>query len=134
MKRVISAFLIFATIFVVACPVQAAEPRYANASILTVSMSIGSSGTASIVVRMSGNTASAQVSVSTYVEKKVGTTWTRVDLGTTNDVWEYTTANASLIKAYTAQLSSTGEYRAVAEFTLTGTTVEKVTKTATATY
>lgn len=134
MKRIFSAILILVTIFAISCPAFAAEPRYANANTLTATMSITSSGKASIFIRMSGSSSLTQANIKVYLEKKVGGTWTRVDIGTVNDVWEYTTTNSSVTKTYSTQLSSTGNYRAVAVFTLSGTTVEEITKTATATY
>lgn len=134
MKKIISTILVFVIIFAVACPAFAAEPRYANANTLTVTMSINASGKATVFVRMYGNSSLTQANMKIYLEKKSGNAWIRVDIGTTNDVWEYTSTSSTFIKTYTAQLSSTGEYRAVAEFTLTGSTVEEVTKIATATY
>lgn len=134
MKKVISAFLVLVIFFVTTCPTYAAEPRYANANVLNVTLSISSSGKATIVVRVSGNTTSAHMNMTTYIEKKVGNVWTRVDIGTVNDVWEYNTTSSNAIKNYATQLSSTGNYRAVTVFTLTGSTVEEITKTATATY
>ncbi len=134
MKRIISTILILVTIFAAACPAYAAEPRYANASGVYVTLNINSSGKATVAVRVTGNSSLSSSEILTYIEKKVGSTWTRVDIGTTNDVWEYTSTNSAVLKTYTAQLSSTGEYRAVAEFTLTGSTAEEITKTATATY
>lgn len=134
MKNIISAILILVTIFTIACPVFAAEPRYENANNIAVTMSINASGEATVFVRMYGNASLIQTNMKIYIEKKSGSTWTRVDIGTTNDVWEYTSTSSSIIKTYTAQLSSAGEYRAVAEFTLIGSTVEEITKTATATY
>lgn len=134
MKRIISSVLIFLVIIITACPIKATELRYVNADILSVTMSIDSSGVASVMVKMTGNTSSAQVSVSTYIEKKIGVAWTRVDIGTTNDVWVCNTTNASLMKTYTARLVGTGEYRAVAEFILIGSTVEEVIKISEVTY
>lgn len=134
MKSIISTFLVVVTIFATVYPAYAAEPRYANASGVYVTLSISSSGKATVAVRVTGNSSLSSSKILTYIEKKVGSTWTRVDIGTTNDVWEYTSTSSSIIKTYTAQLSSAGEYRAVAEFTLIGSTVEEITKTATATY
>lgn len=133
MKRVISVILALAAIIALVCPAYGVEPRYANASSLNVSLSISSTGKASIVVRINGNT-SNPAEITTYIEKKVDGVWTRVDIGTTDDVWEYTSTSSTVIKTYSTQLNSTGEYRAVAEFTLIGSTVEEITKTATATY
>lgn len=134
MKKIVSVLLLLSIIIAVACPTYAAEPRYANANNLLVTISVNSSGKATVFVKMYGCASLTQSHITTYIEKKVGSTWTRVDIGTVNDVWECDSTSTTVIKTYTAQLSSTGEYRAVAEFTLTGSTVEEVTKTATTSY
>ena len=134
MKRIVSAVLIVAAMFALICPAHGVEPRYADAVNVRVSLSINSSGKATILLRVQGTSALRQTNIVTYIEKNVAGTWTRVDIGTVGDVWEYTSTSTTVSKTYTAQLSSAGEYRAVAEFTLTGSTVEEITKTATATY
>ena len=134
MKRVFSAILVLATLFALACPAFGVEPRYANATSLYATLNISSSGLATVRVRVSGNSSLVHTDISTYLEKNVNGTWVRVDIGTENDVWEYSTTSITTLKTYTVQLNSAGEYRVVAEFTLTGSTVEEITKTATATY
>lgn len=134
MKRIIAIVLTLVTVIAVASPAYAAEPRYANASSMTVTLSISESGQAKVLVRMTGSSSLSKSSITTYIEKKVGSAWTRVDIGTTNDTWEYTTTSTSVVKTYTTQLSSIGEYRAVVTFTLTGATVETVTQTDNASY
>lgn len=134
MRKMIAAILVVVTIFAIACPTYAIEPRYANAHGVYLTLNVNSVGKATVAVRVTGNSSLSSSDIVTYFEKKDGTTWTRVDIGTIDNVWEYTSTNSTILKTYTIQLSSKGEYRAVAEFTLTGTTVEVVTKMATATY
>lgn len=139
MRRIIATTLLFISIFVFAHSVHAAtptviEPRYTNVQTATVSLSISDSGLATAKVTVFGKAALAETDVVMYLEKQTGSAWTRVDIGTPGDVWEYSTTNKTFVKSYTHQLSSSGHYRAVAEFTFTANTVEEVTKTATATY
>lgn len=70
----------------------------------------------------------------TYLEKKVNGVWTRVDISAIGDQWIATLPAQQFDRTYTAQLTSRGEYRAVAKFTLLGETGETVTKTSTDTY
>lgn len=134
MKRIIAVVLTIAVFWAVATPAYAVEPRYTNASSATVTFTISDSGVAKVLVRMTGSSSLSKSSVCTYIEKKVGSTWTRVNIGTTNNEWDYTTTSTTIVKTYTSQLSSTGEYRAVCEMTLTESTTETITQTATATY
>lgn len=139
MKRLIAAVLVIASICAMEYPVHAAtpatiEPRYANVQTATVSLSISNSGLATARITVLGKSTLEETNVVVYLEKKIGSSWVRVDIGTSNNEWEYTSTSISFNKTYTKQLSSHGQYRAVAEFTFTATTVEEVTKTATATY
>ena len=134
MKKIISVILILVTLFTLACPAYAAEARLVDSNLGTVTFTISSSGSATIVVRLSGSSTLSSASMHTYIEKKVANIWTRVSVNSSYSGWEYTTTSTSVTKTYSAQLSSTGEYRAVTVFTLTGTTVEEVTQMSTATY
>lgn len=139
MKKIIASVLVIVSMCVLAYPVHAAtpstmEPRYTNVQSATVSLSISNSGLATARVTVLGKSTLEETNVVVYLEKKVGSSWVRVDIGTTNDEWEYTSTSISFNKTYTKQLSSSGQYRAVAEFTFTAGSVEEVTKTATATY
>lgn len=134
MKKTIAIILVLVTMLSITFPVSAAEARYVAANITTCTLSINASGKATILVRVSGDDTLTKSVAVTYIEKLVGSTWTRVDIGTTNDTWSYTSTSASSAKTYSVQLSGTGSYRAVTVFTLTGSSTETVTKTATATY
>lgn len=139
MKKTIAFILVVISLLTLALPAYAAtpsvvEPRYTNVQIANVSLTISSSGLAKATVTVVGKSNLEETDVVVYLEKKVGTIWTRVDIGTTDDVWEYSSTSTGFTKSYTHQLTSGGQYRAVAEFTFTATTVEEVTKTATATY
>lgn len=139
MKRIVSIILAFAALLLTAAPVYAAlppviEPQYVDATSAMVTLTIDDSGKATLFFRVSGKTSLTRTTVVSYLEKKVGTSWERVDIGPVDDDWAYTTSNLNFSKTYEHQLSSTGEYRAVCKFTFTGSTTEIVTKTDNATY
>ena len=139
MKRILSCILILATIFALAQPALAAQPneitpQYVNARQAEVYLSINSSGGATVTVTLCGNTGLKKASVTIYLEKKVHGVWVRVNISAANDEWVYSTTSRSFSKPYSASLSSKGQYRAVAKFTLTASTVEYITDTCSATY
>lgn len=139
MKKILSCILILATVLALTQPAFAAQPQeislhYVNARQAEVYLSINSSGKAVVTVTCCGNTGLKKASVTTYLEKKVNGAWTRVDISAPNDAWTYSTTSQSFSKTYSTQLNSTGQYRAVAKFTLTASTVESITDTCTATY
>lgn len=139
MKKILSCILILATIFALAQPAFAAQPdeltpQYVNATQARVSLTISRSGEAIVTVTLAGNNGLKKASVTTYLEKKVNGVWTRVDISAANDEWVYSTTDRIFSKPYSASLSSTGQYRAVAKFTLTASTVEYITDTYSATY
>ena len=65
---------------------------------------------------------------------KVDSTWVKVNIGQTNNQWTAIANTSYLLKDYSHQLSTTGKYRAVAEFTVTGEVAETFTLYFEATY
>lgn len=138
MKK-ITALILVVTLMVSMCiPVSAAEnsiqPYYINTNQASVVMAISDSGEADISIFCSGNSRVTKIQVTTYIEKQVGSSWVRVSNGQTNNQWSATAYTTYLVKDYSCQLSSTGKYRAVAEFTVTGTVAETFTLYFEATY
>lgn len=139
MKQVITFVIILALTLSYATPVHAAEvspisPCYVNAESVQASLSISSTGTASIRVVCISNKAVTQITATTRIEKKVGNAWIQVDLNNGSNTWTYSTTLSGLSKNYSLQLSETGEYRVVTVFVLTGNTTETITCTGTDTY
>lgn len=139
MKRILSLILIFAALLLTAAPAYAAlppaaEPQYTDADNAIVSLSIDNSGNATLTLRIFGKASLTRTAVVSYLEKKVGSTWVRVDIDTPNNAWFYTTTNKNFSRSYQTQLTGSGEYRATCEFTFYGTVTETATKTALATY
>lgn len=130
MKKLVSCVLVLATMFALSVSAFAAQPptadpQYVNVKSASVSLSIDSSGKALVDVWLSGNADVTKVVATTYVEKKVGNTWVRVNIGTTNNIWQYI-GTRSVMKTYTAQLSGSGEYRAYCTFAITASTSETI--------
>ena len=109
-------------------------PRYINTDQARVLLTINSSGLATISVRCYAKTGTTSIQTVTFLEKKVGSTWVRVDIAETDNEWTYNTRYLSVIKTYTHQLDSTGEYRAVTYFTVSASDTENFTLMSNYTY
>lgn len=134
MKRATSILLLLAMILALVNPTNAAvitepqiSPLYINAETVTTDISISSTGVAAIVLNVSGYANVERISVTTYIEKYNYGMWVRVNIGTTNNEWTYTYNGQAMRKMYSYKLSSSGQYRAVSLFTLTGDTTETLT-------
>lgn len=124
-KRITATLLACLLILSVSIPASAsqpevASPRYVNTSRASVYLSISSSGVATVSVQCVGYSFATSITAKTYLERKVGSSWERVDIETTDDVWTDTTSSTLLIKSHTHTLVVKGEYRATTEFTVTG--------------
>lgn len=123
MKKLISLALILILLFALTVPAfgaqnETASPYLLNTQLATVTISISDSGLASISVTCVGKSNVTRISTITYLERKVGSNWVRVDIDAANDQWTYNTTSTRMVKHYSQQLSLTGEYRVVAECTV----------------
>lgn len=140
MKKVLSLFLALALSFsIFQVPTLAAEndaimPRYTNATVAEVILSIDNSGFATINSHCTGIPGTTWIRAQTYLEKKVNGVWKRVDIMSTDDQWVTTINTRVFSVTKTHQLTSRGEYRAVTTFTVTAGTSEKITVIFYATY
>ena len=139
MKKLLSVMLILVMLMQITIPVEAAQsasiaPCYVNTEQATATLTVSDSGSATVRVTCSGNSNVTQIRVTAYIEKKEGTSWKRVNIGTTTNAWTYSTTLTRLAKSYTTQLPSCGEYRTVVTFVVTGTTSETITKYASGSY
>jgi hypothetical protein len=134
MKKVTAITLVFVTLFAIACPAMAAEPRYVNTNIAEVTLVIDGNGLAQVSAVVSCKLSVQKIRSLLYIERKIGNSWVRVELGTTNNVWDYTTTKTVLNLSYSKQLPANGEYRVSGVFTITGSSVETVTDSAVAKY
>ena len=138
MKK-ITALVLAVTLLTAMCiPVSAAEnsihPYYINTNRASVVMVISDSGVAEINVTCIGNANATKIETKTYIQRQVGSSWVRVSIGQTNNQWTATANTNFLIKDYSRQLSTAGKYRAVTEFTVSGSQSETFTLYSEATY
>lgn len=131
MRKIVALVLVTTVLLSMCISVSAVEseiqPYYINTNQAKVVMSISDAGLASITVSCIGNSNATKIQITTYLEKQVGASWVRVNNGQTNNQWTASTTNSYLVKAYSHQLNSTGTYRAVAVFTVSGTQSETFT-------
>ena len=143
MKKILS--LIMVVITLITCfnfmlmRVSASDvtPRYNNTNSTTTNFNISSSGLATVSISCSGKTGVTQsIEVRSYIQRKVGLFWFKVDNGLTNDEWVDYKAGSSLNVKHTLQLTKKDDYRVKIEITVSGTggADDVIEKTLTATY
>lgn len=140
MKKLISVFLALALCFsVLGAPASAAEdnaimPRYTNATVADVILVIDDTGLATISSSCTAIPSTTWIRATTYLEKKVNGTWTRVDILSTDDQWVTMINTRVFSVTKTHQLTSRGTYRAVTTFDVIAGTTETITVIAQRTY
>ena len=141
MKKFISVFLALALCFsVLGAPASAAVeddaimPRYTNATMAQVTLVIDDNGLATINSYCSAIPGTTWIRATTYLEKKVNGTWTRVDILSTDDQWVTMINTRVFSVTKTHQLTGRGTYRAVTTFDVIAGTTETITVMFQATY
>lgn len=141
MKKCTAFILVAIILFSLATPTHAAShpesdisPLFLEAQSVSVDLSISSSGFALANVKVRGKDTLRSISIVVCLERYVYGMWVRVDIGKPNNEWTYTCDGDSLNKAFTTNLTISGQYRAVAIVALTGDTVEEVIVTDSTTY
>lgn len=141
MKKLIAVFLALALCFsVLGAPASASvdndsiTPRYTNTTVAQVTLAIDDSGFATIDSYCTGIPGTTLIRATTYLEKKVNGTWTRVDILSTNDQWVTSINRRVFSVTKTHQLTSRGTYRAVTTFDVIAGTTETITVMFQATY
>lgn len=99
--------------------------EYSNILGASTSLTISSSGTASITVECLGYSGTTHITTKTYLERWTGSGWSRVSINGASQI-EDGTSGSSFSHVYTTTVGS-GTYRATAVFTVTRGTVETVT-------
>lgn len=136
MKKIISFILILAALFAtLIAPTQAAQleevsPHYVTTEDATTRLSIDSAGNVTVSVSLFGDFDVTEVSVTTYLEQKIGSTWYRARV----NPWTYSTSNSYCTAIFNGHISNSGTYRARSTFTVTGSTVETITVISECTY
>ena len=126
MKKFTALILAAIFLFAAATPVSAAVPEiavpfYANTSQAGVVFTINAEGSASWTITCLGKSSCTGIDAVTYLERQVGNTWVRVDLGNTNNEYTYSTTASRMTKTYVLTLDTHGTYRATVIFTVYGT-------------
>ncbi len=109
------------------------QPYYNNVDRVNTTLTISSSGVATVKNFYSGITGTTKsAKIVTKVQKKVGIIWVTVDNGS----WTDNSSSNSLTKSHSVQLSGKGTYRAHTVFTFSGSggSDDKITKTYESTY
>ncbi len=135
MKKTLAAIVLVSLVIALAQPVWAAEnppaaPYYEDVGDFRISLTISSSGQATVKVRSQGDSTVKSIDIKVLLQRKVGSAWITVD-GCT---WEENGLSRSFSKTYSASLTQTGEYQAKAYFYVTAATQQTLTFTSYATY
>ena len=131
MKKFISVLLMACLVLAMAAPTWAAgsetvQPRYVNTSHASITMSISSSGLATVDLLCTGLSSVTHIDAVVYLERQVGSSWVRVDNGTSHDTWTVTSANRFMMQSITHQLTVKGTYRAKVTYTVYGASYNEV--------
>lgn len=131
MKKLASLILVAVLLIATAAPAYAAVPEtavpfYANTSQAGVTFTISADGSASWTIMCIGKSSCIGIDAVTYLERQVGSSWERVDLGNANDEYTYSTTASRFAQNNKFTLTTPGTYRAVVVFTVYGTTEDEV--------
>lgn len=128
MKRTLSLFL--SLLLLIGCfslPISAARepeimPYYNNVLRTSSAFSINDSGMSTAKASYVGYTdITESVTITIKIQKRsLGLIWTKVDIGVPNNEIVVTSTNAADTFVYNIQLNSTGNYRAVITYTVSG--------------
>ena len=136
MKKLISLILTLATMLttfaIPAYAVQPSEisPQYITSENAYTRLTISDSGEVTVIVRLSSDINITDASVTTYLERKIGSTWYRARV----NPWTYTECDSSFSAVFTGHVTDSGTYRARSTFTVNGSTVETITVISECTY
>lgn len=126
--KIISLCLsLFMLISCICVPVSAAQPEeimpcYNNISETASSFSIDSSGMGTVTAGYRGYSGVTEsVTITIKIQKRtLGFVWTKVDIGVPNNEIEIVSAQPVGDYSYNIRLNSTGNYRAVITYTVSG--------------
>lgn len=137
MMSVIMFITCFGALTVQATGAEEITPYYNNTNTAYVSFNISSSGTATVIINCSGKSGVAQsITARSYIQRKVGLIWVKVDNGLTNDEWVDYRTGSILNASHSLQLSKKDDYRVKVEITVSGTggSADVIEKVVTASY
>lgn len=145
MKKIISllvstfAIAICLSISVIAVTSNETEvvPYYNNTNKASVTFAISSTGKATFNLSCIGKSGvTTKITAVSYIQRKVGLIWIKVDNGLDGKKWTDTVNGSNLIKSHSLQLSQTGTYRTKVEYTVYGSggSADVIEKVVSATY
>ena len=125
MKQLTSILLALTLLVAVAVPAFAAAPEtvsplYINTSQAGISMTISTDGSVSISLSCIGLSSATNIDATVYLERKVGTSWVRVDIGTDDNTWKVSSSNRFLIQSLSHEVTVKGEYKATVIYSVYG--------------
>ena len=113
------------------------EPRFNNTVSASSTASISDSGLLTITNQFKGiKDKTTTGEITTYIEKKSGLTWDRVNIGTPDNQWCDVVNDYTYIASHTFQLNSQGTYRVTVIYVISGSggSSDTITRTITKTY
>ena len=134
MKRLTSLILSLVLLLTVVTPAFAAQPettvspRYINTSYASISLVITEDGLAEWTIMCFGEPNCTGIDAVTYIERKMGTVWVRMSIDHPYTDYQCSVTGREMISTYQKQLTYAGEYRAIVEFTIHGTTADEELK------
>ena len=143
MKKTIALLLAAVTLLsccglsMMASAANEATPYYNNTSLVSVTFSISNTGKATFNLSCSGKSGiTSKIVAVSYIQRKVGLIWVRVDNGLDGKEWTDTVNGTDMTRSHSLQLSKTGTYRVKVEFTVYGSggSADEIVKTVTDTY
>lgn len=143
MKKTIALLLAAVTLLsccglsMMASAANEATPYYNNTSLVSVTFSISNTGKATFNLSCSGKSGiTSKIVAVSYIQRKVGLIWVRVDNGLDGKEWTDTVNGTDMTRSHSLQLSKTGTYRVKVEFTVSGSggSADEIVKTVTDTY
>ncbi len=120
---VCAAFTLFLQFFSFAAAEKETQTRTLYYQDAATSIAISSTGNCVVTISYSitNNYSFTDAEIHTYVERLTfGVFWVKVNNGQPNNEWVATPTTTSYSNNYTLQLTQTGTYRSVAEFTFNG--------------
>lgn len=132
MKRMFSVILALFLCLMLGCSAASATETstneqdeivlyYNNTTSASTVLTISGSGQATAGLDYSGiRGVTSGATIVSYIEAQVGSMWTRVSNGQTNNQWVDTSTSVSYNTSHTLQLSGRGKYRVRATYTIRG--------------
>lgn len=123
-KRILAVVLSLVLMFA-CCPIavsaDGAVPYLNNTLSTSTGFTISSSGVATINVGYAGIPGiTTGAKISSYIERKSGSSWIRVPNGTSYNIWVDTPSASSFNKEHSTTVTIRGEYRAVVTYNIYG--------------